>query len=77
MYLNKTLTEMTTTYTRLINQCKYNYHIIFTASFYKIIEEDQRSDEGEKFFNLNINQILTESDTNNFHVETQLEQQSF
>ena len=45
---------MATIYARLINQYKPKYHIIFSASFYKIIEEDQRSDESELFNNLNI-----------------------
>ena len=44
-YINKILEEMGTIYARLINQYNFEYHVIFSASFYKIIEEDQRSDE--------------------------------
>ena len=42
---------MATIYARLINQKKFKYHILFSASFYKIIEEDQRCDEIELFIN--------------------------
>ena len=54
-YVNKILKEMATIYARLINQYKFEYHILFSASFYKINEEDQRSDEIELIINLNIN----------------------
>ena len=74
-YIEKNLKEMATIYARLINQSKFKNHILFSASFYKINEEDQRSDEIELFNNLNINQILTESDIRNIDVESQLEHQ--
>ena len=61
-YINKIPKEMATIYARLINQYKFKYHILFSASFYKIIEEDQRSDEIEIFNNLKINSNLTETD---------------
>ena len=51
-YINKILKEMATIYARLRNQYKFKYHKIFSASFYKINEEDQRSDEIELFINL-------------------------
>ena len=44
-YISKILKEMATTYARLINQYKFKYHILFSAIFYKINEEDQRSDQ--------------------------------
>ena len=79
---------MATIYARLINQCKFNDHILFSASFYKINEEDQRSDEIELFINLKINnnlielfinlktnKNLTETDINNIDVKSQLEPQ--
>ena len=50
---------MATFYARLINQYKFKSHKLFTANFYKIIEEDQRSDEVELPINLKINQKLT------------------
>ena len=53
---------MVTTYARLKNYYKFKYHTLFSASIYKINEEDQRSDETELFVTLNINYNLTESD---------------
>ena len=70
-----TVKEMATIYARLINQYKFKYHILFSASFYKINEEDQRSDEIELFINLKINNNLTETDINNIDVKSQLEHQ--
>ena len=66
---------MATIYARLINQYMFKYHIIFSASFYKINEEDQRSDEIELFISLNINNNLTETDINSIDVKPQLEHQ--
>ena len=74
-YVNKILKELSVIYARLINQYKFKYHIIFSASFYKIDEEDQRSDEIELIINLNINNNLTESDIDNTDVKSQLEHQ--
>ena len=70
-YVNKILKEMATIYARLINQYKFKYHIIFSASFYKINEEDQRSNETELFINLSINHNLTETDFDNIDVKSQ------
>ena len=44
-------------------------------SFYKINEQDQRSDEIELNINLNINHKLTESAIDNIDVRSQLEHQ--
>ena len=66
---------MATIYARLINQYKFKYHTLFSASFYKNIEEDQRSDEAELFINLKINKNLTETDINNIDIKSQLEHQ--
>ena len=38
---------MASIYARLINQFKFKYHLLFSANFSKIDEEDQRSDEIE------------------------------
>ena len=46
-YINKITKEMSVTYARLINQYKFKYHTLFSASFYKINEEDQRDNEIE------------------------------
>ena len=61
-YINKILKEMATIYARLINQYKFIYHLLSSASFYKVNEEDQRSDEIELSINLKINNNLTETD---------------
>ena len=37
--------EMATSYARLISHIEFKYHTLFSACFYKIKEEDQRSDE--------------------------------
>ena len=66
------LKEMATNYAKLTIQYKFKYHIIFSASFYKIDEEDQRSDEIELLFFLIINNNLTETDIINIDVKSQL-----
>ena len=66
---------MSVIYARLINQYKFKNHTLFSATSYKINEEDQRSDEIELYFNLNINITLTESDIDNIDIEPQLEHQ--
>ena len=62
-------------YAKLINQYKSKYHTLFSASFYKINEDDQRNNEIELYINLNINHNLTESDIDNIDVRSQLEHQ--
>ena len=74
-YINKILEGMATIYARLFNQYKFEYHKLFSASFFKINEGDQRSDEHELFNNLTFNHKLTESDINNLDDESQLEYQ--
>ena len=66
---------MATINARTINQYKFKYHIIFSASFHKINEDDQRIDEIDLFINLEIFQNLTESEINNIDVKFQLEHQ--
>ena len=74
-YINKIIKELSVIYARLINQYKFKYHTLFSASFYKINEEDQRDNEIELFINLKINHNLTESDIDNIDVRSQLEHQ--
>ena len=74
-YINKILEEMATIYARLINQYKFNYHMLFSASFCRNFEEDQRNNEIEKFINLSINHNLTETDHIGIDVKSQLENQ--
>ena len=66
---------MATIYARLINHYKCKNDILFSASFYKINEEEQRSDETELFIYLNIHRNLTENDNNDIDVKVQLEHQ--
>ena len=74
-YINKIIKELSVIYARLINQYKFKYHTLFSASFYKINEEDQPNNEIELYINLNINHNLTESDINDIDVRSQLEHQ--
>ena len=74
-YINKNVKELSVIYARLINQYKFKYHTLFSASFYKINEEDQRNNEIELYMNLKINNNLTESDIDNIDVRSQLEHQ--
>ena len=74
-YINKIIKEISVIYARLINQYKYNYHTLFSASFFKINEEDQRNNEIELYINLTIKHNLTESDIDNINVRSQLEHQ--
>ena len=73
--LKKIIKELSVIYARLINQYKFKYHTLFSASFYKINEEDQRNDEIELYINLNIHNNLTESDIDIIDVRSQLEHQ--
>ena len=75
-YVNKIVKELSVIYARLINQYKFKYHTLFSASFHKIDEEDQRNNEIELYMNLKINNNLTESDIDNIDVRSQLEHQS-
>ena len=62
---------MATIHAIFLNQYNFKYRILFSADFYKINEEDQRSGEIELFINLNNKQILTESDIDNNDVKSQ------
>ena len=72
-YFNEILKEMCNIYGRLLRQDNFKCHTLFTAGFYKIDEEDQKSNEIEIFLNLNTNQILTESDIKNIDNKSKLE----
>ena len=60
---------------RLKSQYKFKHHMLFSASFYKVIEEDQRSDETELFINLIISLNSTQTDIGNIDVKSQLKHQ--
>ena len=74
-YINKIIEELSVIYARLINQYEFKYHTLFSASFYKINEEDGRNNEIELYMNLKINHNLTESDIDNIDVRSQLQHQ--
>ena len=44
-YINKIVKELSVIYARLLNQYKLKYHTFIPATFYEIIEEDQRKNE--------------------------------
>ena len=74
-YINKIVKELSVIYARLRNQYKIKYHTLFSASFYKINEEDQRDNHIELCINLKINNNLTESDIADIDIRSQLEHQ--
>ena len=74
-YINKIVKELSVIYARLINQYKFKYHTLFSASFYKINEEDERYNQFELYMNLKTNNNLTESDIDNIDVRSQLDHQ--
>ena len=74
-YINKITKELSVIFARLINQYKFKYHTLFSASFYKINEEDQKSNEYELYINLYINNNITESDIDIIDNRSQLEHQ--
>ena len=74
-YNNKIVKELSIIYARKINQHKFKNHTLFSASFYKINEEDQRNNEIELYINLKINHNLKESDIDNVDVRSQLKHQ--
>ena len=67
--------ERVSIYAKLMNQYKFEYHKLFSASFYKIIKEDQRNNETDFFINLTKNHNLTETDIKNIDVKSKLENQ--
>ena len=74
-YNNKILKEMVTFYARKINQNKNKYPRLFSASFHKINDEDQRSDEMELLFQPNNNHNITKGDIDNIDAKSQSEHQ--
>ena len=74
-YFSKIIKELSIFYAKLLNQYKFKYHTIFSSSFYKINEEDQRNNENKLFINLNTNHYLTECDIDIIDVRSQLEHQ--
>ena len=74
-YIKKIMKKLSVVYAKLKNQYKFKYHTLFSATFYKINEEDQRNNEIELYINLNIDQNLKESDIDIIDVRSQLEDQ--
>ena len=74
-YTNKILKVMAIIYARPTNHYMFKFHISFSASFCRINEEDQRSDEIELFIYLKKIHNLTETDIANIDVNSQIEHQ--
>ena len=74
-YINKIIKELSVIYARLINQYKFRYHIVFSATIDKQDEDNQVLDETELFINLKIKHSLTESDLDEIDVRSSLEHQ--
>ena len=66
---------MATIHARLKNQNKFKCFTIFSANFYEVIEEGQRSNEIELIINLNINNHLAENDILKIDIKSQIEHQ--
>ena len=62
-------------YARIINQIKFNFKTVISASFDKQDDDNQVLDETELFINLNTSHNLTETDIDNFDIKSPLEQQ--
>ena len=67
--------ELAVIYARLINQYKFRYQTVFSATFDKQDEDNQLLDETELFINLNYNQNLTQTDINKIDVVSPLKHQ--
>ena len=74
-YINKIVKELSLIDARLMNQYKFKNHTLFSASFYKINEGDQRYNQIELYMNLIIDNNLTEPDIDNIDVRSQLDHQ--
>ena len=74
-FINKIMRGMSIIYSRLINQYKFRYQVVFSARFDKQDEDGLLLDETEVFINLNINQNLTQSDIDNINITFPLERQ--
>ena len=74
-FINKIKKELSVIYAGLINQYIFKCHTFLSASFYKINEEDQRSNGIDLYVNLKINRKLTESVVDIVDVRSQLELQ--
>ena len=58
-----------------MNQYKFRYRTVLSASFTEQYEDDQVSDRIELYINLKNNQNITKSDIDNNNARLQLEQQ--
>ena len=65
--------ELSVIYARLINQNKFKYQTVVSASFDEQNEDNQVVDETELYINLNINHNLTQTDIDNIDVKSPLE----
>ena len=74
-YINQIMKELSIIYAKLLNQYKFKYQTVFSATFDKQDEDNQVLDETELFINLNINQNLRQRDLENIDVVSPFEHQ--
>ena len=74
-YINKIMKGLSVIHARLINQYKFKYQTVFSATFDKQNEDNQVLDETEFFINLKINHNLTQTDIDNIDIQSPLEHQ--
>ena len=67
--------KLSVNYARSINQYKFKHQTVFSARFDKQNEDNQVLDETEIFINLNINQKLTQTDIDDYDIQSPLERQ--
>ena len=71
--INKIVKDLSNIYATLVNQYKFKYQTVISATFDEQDENDQVLDETELLINLNINHNLTQTDNDNIEVKTPLE----
>ena len=70
--VEKLVEELSNIYARKMNRYKFKYQKVFSASFYKQNEDDQKIDLIEWYIIFVFNQNLTESDIDNVIVWSHL-----
>ena len=69
------LKQLSTTFARLKDRYNFNYQTLFSATFAKQDEVDHVINEFHLQKMMKINQVLTQSDIDNFDIGSQLERQ--
>ena len=76
IYVDLIMREMTKNYARLLKGNTIKNQTVFSASFFKLDEDDEVLDGIDLYFKLNIDQKITESDIDDTNVISQLEHQN-